>query len=245
MKEATTTLHERRQIWAEKEILRRLYENWYGMVISSLTPGKTLEVGGGSGNLNEYFPDMFTSDIVFVPWLNAVLDAQYLPLKAESLGNVVLFDVLHHIPDPLTFFDECRRVLRYGGRLILVEPYVSILSFPVYRFLHQEPCAWRTDPFRTGCATGKGAPFNGNQAVPTLIFERHLSRFQNLFPELQVIEQRRMDFFLYPLSGGFHHRCWFPLFLYPALARVEKMLQPLNRLLSFRIFLILEKRPLD
>lgn len=97
-------LEDRRRIWESKEIIRRLYTKWYGLIQECLRPGKTLELGGGSGNLNDFLPEAITSDIVFAPWLDAVIDAHAIPFKEESLDNIVLFDVLHHLAAPAVFF---------------------------------------------------------------------------------------------------------------------------------------------
>ena len=90
-------LRERREVWGSKEVIRRLYFKWYQIIANALKPGKILELGGGSGNLREFFSDAIASDILFAPWLDAVLDAGHLPFKAESFDNIVLFDVLHHL----------------------------------------------------------------------------------------------------------------------------------------------------
>ena len=166
-------LSDRRQIWQSKEILRKLYLRWYGTIAHALRPGNILELGGGSGNLKEFFPDSISSDILFAPWLNAVLDAHDLPFKKNSLDNVVLFDVLHHLANPTDFFSEAERVMRSQGRIVLMEPYISWVSFFVYKFLHAEGMVWRVDPFKMAESGRDKNPFYGNQAIPTLIFEKY------------------------------------------------------------------------
>ena len=241
MKEnAQDILTQRRGIWAAKPIIRRLYERWYGHIQQALKPGRTLELGGGSGNLSDFLPEAITSDIVFEPWLDAVMDAHAIPFKEESLDNIVLFDVLHHLTAPAVFFHEVERVLRPKGRALLMEPYVSWLSYPVYRFLHAEGMKWNMDPFLDQSAEGK-EPFEGNQAVPTLIFQKQKRKFLETFSRLRIAHEETMDVLLYPLSGGFHQRSFCPLILWRFLEGMEKLLRPLNRYLAFRLFLVLEK----
>ena len=60
-------LAERRWRWTRKAILRKLYLKWYGKIAEALTPGSTLELGGGSGNLKETLPHVISSDILFAP----------------------------------------------------------------------------------------------------------------------------------------------------------------------------------
>ena len=207
----------------------------------ALRPGRTLELGGGSGNLSDFLPEAITSDIVFAPWLDAVIDAHAIPFKEESLDNIVLFDVLHHLAAPAVFFHEVERVLRPKGRAIMMEPYVSWLSYPVYRFLHAEGMKWNTDPFLDQSLEGK-EPFEGNQAVPTLVFEKYRERFFMLFSGLHVIHQQKLDSLIYPLSGGFHQPSLCPLFLWRFLEGLERLLNPLGSFLAFRLFIVLEKR---
>lgn len=234
-------LIERRQIWKSKKILKRLYHKWCGCIAEALKPGNMLELGGGSGNLKDFFPHAISSDILIVPWLDVVLDAHELPFSKNSFDNIVLFDVLHHLREPAPFFYEARRVLRPKGRIIIMEPYVSCSSFFVYRFLHAEGMNWRVDPFQTNRSGEKRDPFSGNQAIPTLIFEKYRARFVENFPRLRIIMIKKLDFFIYPLSGGFHSPSLCPLFLYPVLEYLEKLLRPLNRFMAFRLFVVIEK----
>jgi SAM-dependent methyltransferase len=241
MQQDTHILNERKQIWKSKKVLKRLYYNWYRIIGGALRPGSILEIGGGSGNLKEFFPQAITSDIVFTPWADAVLDAHDLSFKDAVLDNIVLFDVLHHLINPFHFFVEAQRALKKNGRIILMEPYVSCVSFFVYRFLHHEGMNWNIDPFEKGCSDRDKKHFQGNQAIPTLIFDKFKDRFIKDFPGLKCIQKEIMDFLIYPLSGGFHNPSLCPLFLYPPLEYLEKILYPLNRFLSFRLFVVLEK----
>jgi len=211
------------------------------MIRNALKPGSILEIGGGSGNLKEFFPHAISSDVLFTPWADAVLDAHFLPFKNAVLDNIVLFDVLHHLNDPAQFFYEAQKVLKQNGRVVLMEPYISLASFFVYRFLHSEDLIWNITPFKKGCSNKNKNRFHGNQAIPTLIFERYKHRFVKDFPGLKIIKKEKTDFITYPLSGGFHNPSLCPLFLYSTLEYLEKILNPLNRFLAFRLFVVLEK----
>lgn len=233
-------LAERRKIWNSKPIIRKLYAKWYGYIQQALKPGRTLELGGGSGSLKEFLPEAITTDIVREPWLDAVMDAHAIPFKEESLDNIVLFDVLHHLSAPAVFFHEAERVLRPNGRAIMMEPYVSWVSFPVYRWMHQEGMKWNTDPFMAR-SSGKKEPFEGNQALPTLIFKKQRRKFLRSFPKLRILQEETMDLFLYPLSGGFHHRSLCPNTLWKRLESAENLFTPLRSLMAFRMFTVIEK----
>ena len=234
-------LNKRREVWKSKEILRRLYHKWYGIIGNAINPGAIMEIGGGSGNLKEFFPDAISSDILFVPWLDVVADAHHLPFKDGSLDNIVLFDVLHHLRGPVSFFSDAQRVLKQGGRILIMEPYISWASFLIYRFIHSEGMDRNIDPFQIDCSVKGENPFSGNQAITTLIFEKYKERFIEACPYLRIIKQERFDFIVYPLSGGFNHPNLCPLFMYNLFEWLEKLLKALSYFLAFRIFIVLEK----
>jgi SAM-dependent methyltransferase len=48
------------------------------------------------------------------------LDAMALPFEAASFDLVLLFEALYYLPDAARFFEHARRVLRPGGRLLIV-----------------------------------------------------------------------------------------------------------------------------
>jgi len=83
--------------------------------------GLTIEIGGGIGNLRHWLSNVVVTDIQFAPWLDCVADAQYLPFADGAAANIVMVDVLHHVEFPSRFFREAERLLRPGGRIIMVE----------------------------------------------------------------------------------------------------------------------------
>lgn len=230
-----------REVWERKPILKALYAKWYREIVTHLMRGATLELGGGSGNLKEFAPHVICTDVVKVPWLDAVADGQALPFKNGSLANLALFDVLHHLENARPFFDEVTRVLRTGGRIVIMEPYVSWLSWPVYRFLHPESLDWSRDPLVVHPPDPNRRPFDGNLAVATAMFERGFDRFAQLYPRLRKITQRRLAFFAYPLSGWFDPPSLLPAVLVKPVLAVERALGFMQRWLAFRILVVLEK----
>ena len=194
------TLKEHRQIWNQKKIIRKIYYQWYKKIVKNLIPGKTLEIGSGSGNFKEYKPDVISSDIDRQPWLDMHFDAHKIPFKNKKISNIVMIDVFHHLKDPFKFLNEAYRVLKKNGKIIMVEPYPSPFSLIIYRLFHQEPFNFHLN-----------SKNNPNQAIPFLIFSKHKNKFNNFFKnKLKIVKFEKTDFFLYPLSGGFGHRQLIP-----------------------------------
>ncbi|NJN90196.1 MAG: class I SAM-dependent methyltransferase [Leptolyngbyaceae cyanobacterium RM2_2_4] len=234
-------LHQHKIIWEKKPILRSLYTSWYTEMASQLTPGNTLELGGGSGNFKQFAPNVISTDVMPLPWLDAVADAQSLPFENQSFDNIVLFDVLHHIENVSLFFNEALRVLRPGGRVIMMEPYISPVSWLVYHFLHPEPVDFKQDPLAWVEPAQDRQPFDANQAFATVLFERSFKAFQQKYPQFIKRYHRRMSFFAYPLSGGFDRASLLPISLLQPTLRVENSLSFISNILAFRILVVLEK----
>jgi SAM-dependent methyltransferase len=228
-------------VWQKKPVLRMLYTEWYREIVGWLQPGRTLEVGGGTGNLKEFAPSVVCTDIVKLPWLDAVVDAQQLPFAKGSLANIVLFDTLHHLETVRYFFDEALRVLQPQGRVIIMDPYISVCSWPVYHFLHPEPVDFDQDPLVLSPLQPGRKPFDANQAISTILFERSSRRFHELYPSLKKLRHHRLAFFAYPLSGGFEYPSLMPMWMLGPVLTLERLVGVLSRYLAFRILVVLEK----
>jgi SAM-dependent methyltransferase len=231
------------EIWAQKKVLREIYHDFYERIQLFLKDGITLEIGGGTGNLKEYAPNVISSDIIDSPWLDCVFDAQAMPYKDDSITNIVAIDVLHHIEFSIRFFREANRVLKEGGRIILLEPAVTLVSYSFYHFVHEEDVILSQNPLLDGIPNPSRKPFDANQAIPTLIFYKYKKEFSKLFPELKILKKQCMSLIAYPLSGGFQKWCLVPLFLVKSLLYFEKVVEPwIGRIFGFRIFVVIEKR---
>jgi SAM-dependent methyltransferase len=236
-----------RRVWEQKPILRRVYNDEFfaRLLASRKQDGISVEVGAGPGFFKQFAPDIVSTDLIWCPWLDAIADAQQLPFRSNSVANVFGLDMLHHLATPMTFLSEVSRILIPGGRLILVEPWITPFSYCIFRFLHQERCdlsetPWLVNP--PGGAAEKLA-FDGNQAIPYLLFgPKHRSSTLRSLPELKLAVLEPFCLFAYLLSGGFKPMNLLPEFLYPALSRLERATSPLwRRLAALRVLLVLEK----
>jgi SAM-dependent methyltransferase len=238
---------EHQRAWEANPALRALYADWYGRVAAALPPeglGPRVELGSGPGFARAFIPGMLLTDLVKAPWHDREVAADALPFGDASLGALVLFDVLHHLASPRRFFVEAVRVLRAGGRVIICEPYVSLLSFPVYRLFHEEPLDMSVDPLALDTSGGRRDPFDSNQGIPTLLFQRGLAAFARAFPSLKVRHVEHLAGPSYPASGGFSRRALLPQPLWRALHRLEGVLpRAIFRLIGFRMLVIIERTP--
>ena len=235
-----------RRAWEEKPSLRAVYRDLYRRIAAECANGATLEIGGGTGNLKAFAPHVVATDIQTAPWLDAVCDAHALPFMDGAFANVVLFDVLHHLARPALFFAEAERVLRPGGRVVMVEPAITPMSWPFYHWLHPEPVRMNENPLAPGGPPADRDPYDANQAFPSLLFgpsfRRHGARFRAMFPRLAVRDVRPMSFFAYPMTGGFRPWSLIPEAAVAPMLAVERALAPLlGPVCAFRILVVLER----
>jgi SAM-dependent methyltransferase len=233
-----------RLAWHANPALRELYGRWYGRVREALPPtGPFVELGSGPGFARHFVPEITLTDLVMAPWLDRQVDAQALPFADGSVSALVLFDVLHHLPAPARFFAEAVRVLRPGGRIVACEPYLSPLSYPVYRYFHEEGLVLGVDPLAEAAALDRD-PFEANQAIPTLLFARGAAALTARFPALRLLRLDRLAGLAYPASGGFARKPLLPLRLWRALLSAEDVLPAVAfRLIGFRQLAVLERQP--
>jgi SAM-dependent methyltransferase len=233
-----------RETWNKKKILREIYRGWYRRILKDLKKSnrKSVEIGAGIGNFKEFMPEVIASDIEACDWLDLCFDAQQMPFGDNEISNVVMIDVLHHLSHPLRFLREASRVLKKGGRLIMIEPYPSILSLPIYRAFHPEPFIFDVDYFGLSDTAPK-EPWEANQAAAYLTFFRDRKKFNSFFSgDFRVVKRQRMSCVLYPLSGGFEHRSLIPEHLMPFFELVEVLTIPFRYFLAFRCYVLLEKK---
>jgi SAM-dependent methyltransferase len=240
MKEASD-VNKYRELWEKKGALRRVYQNYHDCILAACRNGSTLEIGGGSGHFRKAKGGIVSIDIQPLAWLDAVADAHHLPFGGSTFDNIVMLDVLHHLSLPRLFFIEAQRILKPGGRLVMMEPAMTPVSRTILSLFHEEPVDLSARPLDDAPQTGE-RPEDANQAIPHLIFNRFQEKFSKLFPQLIVLEKKYLSLWAYPLSGGFKAWSLMPPFLVRPLLALEYFAMPvLGPLAAFRLFIVLKK----
>ncbi|MDB5875807.1 MAG: type 11 methyltransferase [Ramlibacter sp.] len=231
-----------REIWANKKLLKLVYDDYYHRITEACVPGVTVEIGGGIGQFKKFLPEAISSDIQCSPMVDVVADAQRLPFRTAAVSNIVMLDVLHHVEFPALFFEEALRVLRPGGRCIMIEPGITWGSSAFYRFLHIEPVDMKADMFVVGSPDPLKEPYDSNQAIPTLLATRDRARFMQRYPQLEFVRVRWFSFLAYPLSGGFRRWSLMSHRIGKAVLKWERMFEKrFGRLFGFRIMIVLKR----
>jgi SAM-dependent methyltransferase len=236
---AATSVHAR--LIREKAFLRRLYQHYYRSYDEAIgrAPhgGLVLEIGSGGGFYREIRPAVVSLDVRPGADVDIVGSALALPFRSGSTSAVLMLNVLHHLPDPRQFFAECERILKRGGRVCLIEPFVSPLSRRLIRPLHHEP--WDE---AGGWSLPDSGPMTGaNMALPWIIFARDRRRYDQEFPNLPVQRMQLHTIALYLASGGVSMRSLLPGALFAPMLAAERLLAPAGRLLASMMTVELER----
>ncbi|MBK8551334.1 MAG: hypothetical protein IPL53_09855 [Ignavibacteria bacterium] len=111
----------------------------------------------------------------------------------------------------------------------------------IYKKYHPEPFIFDTDYFSKNDLQNKD-PWDSNQAIPYLIFFKHVKIFNEMFRDkLNIIKKEKLSFLLYPASGGFENKAMIPDALIPLFKGIEYIVSPFKDILAFRCFIVLEK----
>jgi SAM-dependent methyltransferase len=248
--ESRRRLEQHREIWRSKPVLAPIYRVWFDALLQGAEPGAVvLEIGSGPGFLASYArarrPDLcwISSDVVETPWNSLVADALQLPVRERSLDAVVVVDLLHHLARPEGFFLEARRVLRPGALVSTIEPWVTPLSFPIYRWTHPEGCTLDIDPWDPFgvAATRDKEPLHGNSACAwRLVRTAPASRWSELGFEPPRVSL--FNGFAYLASLGFRAGSLLPRPLAPLLLSLDERLARLSPLLALRALITWRRR---
>lgn len=204
--------------------------------------GPSIEIGAGVAPLADTFPDVWSTDVVRAPHLDAVVDAQRLPFADASLHAVYAQNAFHHLPRPELFFQELDRVLLPGGGAILLEPYHGPFASLVYPKLFASEGFDKRFP---DWETPQRGPMNGaNQALSYIVFVRDRERFERMYPGLAIVERKPLtNYIRYLASGGLNFRQLVPDATIGLLRAIERLAAPLSRWLALHHVVVLKRLP--
>jgi len=227
------TLRNRARLDANKNLLfwyRELYRDQF-KDFPNPAALSILEIGSGTSPLKQFLSNVVTSDVLDLDYLDLVFDCHEIDkldaIEDNSLDVITVTNVLHHLKRPIAFLNRAASKLKSGGKVIATEPFFSVLSTVVFKYLHHEAVDFRISEPELGHLDGPLA--SANIALPWLIFFRNcewLQRLNDKF-DLTSFSARPFSALSYMVTGGISHRLPVPRFLY-------RMLFPVDLALSRR-----------
>ena len=230
------TLAQHRAAWQARPELRSVYREWFDRLLAAVAARRpVIEVGSGPGFFKECAPSLVATDVVPGLSVDIRCDADVLPFHSDSVGAIVMVDTLRHLPRPLDFLSEAARMLKPGGRLAMVEPWITAPSWVLYRYFHHEACRVGVDVAHPFDPDDKAA-LDGNAAIPYLL----LAKLCEADLPLHLVRAEPFVGLPYLVTFGFKVGRPLPAVLQGLARAGEAALRPLARWLATRIFVVLE-----
>ena len=224
------TLRNRTRLGANQNLLfwyRELYRDQFKGFPDWATLS-VLEVGSGTSPLKQFLPNVVTSDVLDLDYLDLVFDCHEIDkfdaIKDESIDVITVTNVLHHLNSPIAFLNRAANKLKPNGQVIATEPFFSTLSTPLFRYLHHEPVDFEISEPELKNVQGPLA--SANIALPWLIFFRRRDWADDLSGNYDVANAsvRFFSAVSYMATGGISHKLPVPTWLYRAFFPVDLFL---------------------
>lgn len=231
--------------WQKKPILQAIYRQFHRLIagqLSGLPRSLIVELGSGIGNIKEVIPSCLRTDLFPNPWIDQVENAYKLSFENNSVSDLILFDVFHHLRYPGTALLEFERVLQPGGRVLVFDPCISLLGSLVFDGLHPEPVAWWKPItwYAPPDWSVETTDYYAAQGNATRIFFNQNGAALN--ERWNLIYRQRFSALAYIASGGYSKPQLFPDKLYPILGSIEPFLDLAPTLFATRLLVVLEKK---
>ena len=133
-KDRAATLRNRARLGASKNLLfwyRELYRDQFGD-LPNASALSILEVGSGTSPLKQFLPNIITSDVLDLDYLDLVFDCHEIDkldaIKDNSIDVITLTNVLHHLKSPIAFLNHAASKLKSGGKVIATEPFFRVID---------------------------------------------------------------------------------------------------------------------
>jgi SAM-dependent methyltransferase len=230
--------------WNRKPLLRKVYGDFYSLIVKHLSPlpeTKIVELGSGLGSIKETIPSCIRTDLFSFPWIDQIENAYDLSFEDSSVSDLIMIDVFHHLQFPGNALAEFYRVLQPGGRVIMLEPYISALGSLVYGPLHAEPIGlfrdiewmansdWSPEDIEYYSAQGN--------ATRTFFGKKYRERLNGW----NTIRTIRLSALAYAASGGYSKPQFYPTIAFPIVKRLERILDLFPGLFATRTLIVLGK----
>ena len=236
--------YKNRKIYQNKDLIKIIYNNYYKNIKKNIylsDKKKILELGSGGGNIKKVIKECVTSDQFKNKNIDRIENIYKINFKKNSISNIILIDVFHHLQFPSLALKEIHKVLIKNGRIIMVEPAMGLIPRIVYKIFHYEPngfnlrIKWNNIPKKIPLSN----QYFAAQSIPWRAF---FLKELNLKSKYSIKLIKPFSDFAFLLSGGYSYKALYPKILYSLIKLIDKILTSISiRIFSARMLIVLEK----
>ena len=236
--------YKNRKIYQNKDLIKIIYNNYYKNIKKNIylsDKKKILELGSGGGNIKKIIKECITSDQFKNKNIDRIENIYKINFKKNSISNIILIDVFHHLQFPSLALKEIHKVLIKNGRIIMIEPAMGFIPRIVYKIFHYEPngfnltIKWNNIP--------KKIPLSNQYfAAQSMPWRAFFLKELNLKSKYSIKLIKPFSDFAFLLSGGYSYKALYPKILYSLIKLIDKILTSISiRIFSARMLIVLEK----
>ena len=236
--------YKNRKIYQNKDLIKIIYNNYYKNIKKNIylsDKKKILELGSGGGNIKKVIKECITSDQFKNKNIDRIENIYKINFKKNSISNIILIDVFHHLQFPSLALKEIHKVLIKNGRIIMIEPAMGLIPRIVYKIFHYEPngfnlrIKWNNIPKKIPLSN----QYFAAQSIPWRAF---FLKELNLKSKYSIKLIKPFSDFAFLLSGGYSYKALYPKILYSLIKLIDKILTSISiRIFSARMLIVLEK----
>ena len=233
-----------RRTYQNKELIKIIYNDYYKNIKKNIYKSnikKILELGSGGGNIKKIIPKCITSDQFKNNNIDRIENIYKINFKKNSISNIILIDVFHHLQFPSLALKEIHRVLIKKGRIIMMEPAMGLIPRFVYKIFHYEPNGFNLK-INWNHIPKKIPSSNQYFAAQSLPWRAFFLKELNLKSKYKIKLIKPFCDFTFLLSGGYSYKALYPKFLYSFIKLIDKILTNISiKIFSARMLIVLEK----
>jgi SAM-dependent methyltransferase len=224
--------------------IHAFYSEVYGMISEQFDKfSKILEIGSGPGASRLWMGDfnVVSTDLLSFDERHIIgnVDAHNLPFSDGEFDGCFAFDAIHHMSNPYRVIDELIRVTKVTGKIVIVEPFVSPVSYLAYKLFHNEDVSIYLNPEKLVDVVSEFAN-SGNQTImQALLKSRHLlEKFES--DRIRLLLKYRFAPLSFYLTGGINNPKPFPRELMRSILKFERSIpQKIQALIASRQIVVM------
>ena len=165
-----------------------------------------IEVGSGAGFVKDFIKNsnLKLTDLGNDEHLDFKnIDAQNTKFPDESFDFVIASNMIHHIPFPMKFFREMKRILKKNGKLLIFESYCSVFTQLATMIMRHEGFDFTVNVWDDKNPNSSvDNAWHGNVAVPNLILDNKKKFENHLGNDFKIEYEKLSECFIFLNSGG-------------------------------------------